>query len=149
MTSNVGARELGQARAGFGERGTAGEDDKAYKNMFSPEFRNRLDARITFKPLSPDVMGNIVDKFVRELGDLLAEREVKLALTDKAREVLAKKGYDPAFGARPLGRLIEDELKRRLGDEVLFGELESGGTVTVDHDGNAFTFSFDTPRILH
>ena len=132
MTSNVGARDLAQARVGFGERGTAGDDDKAFKNLFSPEFRNRLDARIAFKPLDPSVMGSIVDKFIRELGAMLADKDVTIAVTDRARKHLAEKGYDPANGARPLGRVIENEVKKPLGDELLFGRLENGGHVKVD-----------------
>ncbi|KYF83135.1 ATP-dependent Clp protease ATP-binding subunit ClpA [Sorangium cellulosum] len=142
MTSNVGARELAQARVGFGERGTAGDDDKAYKNTFSPEFRNRLDARIMFRPLDPSVMGSIVDKFIGELAAMLADRAVTVEVTDRARAELATRGYDPANGARPLGRVIENEIKRRLGDELLFGALENGGNVAIDFEGDDFTFKF-------
>ncbi|WP_438002744.1 ATP-dependent Clp protease ATP-binding subunit ClpA [Sorangium sp. So ce321] len=142
MTSNVGARELAQTRVGFGERGTAGDDDKAYKNTFSPEFRNRLDARIMFKPLDPSVMGSIVDKFIGELAAMLADRAVTVEVTDRARAELATRGYDPANGARPLGRVIENDIKRRLGDELLFGALENGGNVAIDFEGDDFTFKF-------
>ena len=132
MTSNVGARDLAQTRVGFGERGTAGDDDKAYKNLFSPEFRNRLDARIQFKPLDKAVMGNIVDKFVRELGAMLVDKSVTISVTDRARTWLGDKGYDPQNGARPLARVIDSEVKKALGDELLFGKLENGGHVEVD-----------------
>jgi len=142
MTSNVGARDLAQARVGFGDRGTAGDDDRAYKNMFSPEFRNRLDARIQFRSLDPSVMGHIVDKFVRELAAMLADKNVTVDVTDAARKYLAEKGYDPANGARPLLRLIENEVKRPLGDELLFGRLEFGGHVLVDVKDGAVTFEF-------
>ncbi|MDC3958427.1 ATP-dependent Clp protease ATP-binding subunit ClpA [Polyangium jinanense] len=142
MTSNVGARELTQTRLGFGERGNVGDDDRAFKNVFSPEFRNRLDARIMFKPLDPSVMGSIVDKFIREIESLVGDKGVSIQVTDAAREYLAKKGYDPAFGARPLGRVIERELKPRLGDEILFGELEHGGKTVVDLKDGALSFSF-------
>ena len=142
MTSNVGARELQQTRLGFGERGNVGDDDRAFKNVFSPEFRNRLDARIMFKPLDPSVMGSIVDKFIREIEALVGDKGVKIEVTDAARDYLAKKGYDPAFGARPLGRVIERELKPRLGDEILFGELEHGGKTVVDLEDGALSFSF-------
>jgi len=142
MTSNVGARELGQTRVGFGERGVVGDDDRAYKNLFSPEFRNRLDARIMFKPLDPAVMGHIVDKFIRELGAMLADKEVTIEVSEAARKYLAEKGYDPANGARPLARVIEDEVKRPLGDELLFGQLENGGHVWVDYENEKITFSF-------
>jgi ATP-dependent Clp protease ATP-binding subunit ClpA len=142
MTSNVGARDLAQGRVGFGDRGSAGDDDRAFKNTFSPEFRNRLDARIMFKPLDPSIMGNIVDKFVREISLLVADKGVTLEVTEAARKYLAKKGYDPLFGARPLGRVIEQELKPRMGDEMLFGELENGGKVVVDVAEDKLTFKF-------
>ena len=142
MTSNVGARDLAQARVGFGERGNAGDDDKAFKNTFSPEFRNRLDARIMFKALDKSVMGRIVDKFVRELEAMLADRAVTLSLTDAARSHLADKGFDPANGARPLARVIETELKQKLGDEILFGALEHGGEVRVDVEAGELRLTF-------
>ncbi len=142
MTSNVGARDLAQSRVGFGDRGNAGDDDKAYKNMFSPEFRNRLDARIQFKSLDPSIMGHIVDKFVRELGAMLADKNVTIEVTPAARKHLAEKGYDPANGARPLGRVIENEVKRPLGDELLFGKLENGGHAVVDVKDKAIVFTF-------
>ena len=142
MTSNVGARELTQARVGFGERGVAGDDDKAYKNVFSPEFRNRLDARIMFKALDPSVMGSIVEKFVKELGERLADRKATLSVTEAARKYLSEKGYDPQFGARPLSRVIETEVTRKLTDEILFGSLEDGGHVEVGFDGKELSFSF-------
>jgi ATP-dependent Clp protease ATP-binding subunit ClpA len=142
MTSNVGARELAQARVGFGERGMSGDDDRAYKNMFSPEFRNRLDARIMFKSLDPAVMGSIVDKFVRELAAMLADRQVTLEVTEKARALLSERGYDPQNGARPLARVIENDVKRRLSDELLFGALEDGGLATVDVEAGELTFKF-------
>ncbi|MCC6557311.1 MAG: AAA family ATPase, partial [Polyangiaceae bacterium] len=142
MTSNVGARELAQARVGFGERGVSGDDDRAYKNTFSPEFRNRLDARIMFCALDPSGMGSIVDKFIGELAAMLADREVTIDVTARAREELAKRGYDPANGARPLARVIENDIKRRLGDELLFGALENGGKVAIDLEGGDFTFKF-------
>ena len=132
MTSNVGARDLAQARVGFGERGVTGEDDKAFKNLFSPEFRNRLDARIQFKALDKGVMGSIVDKFVKELGAMLADKKVTVSVTDRAKVWLGDKGYDPQNGARPLSRVIDNDVKKPLGDELLFGKLENGGHVEVD-----------------
>ncbi|MDF1563203.1 MAG: ATP-dependent Clp protease ATP-binding subunit ClpA [Deltaproteobacteria bacterium] len=132
MTSNVGARELDRNVVGFGDRSTEGEDDRAFKRFFSPEFRNRLDARLRFGALSPEVMGLIVDKFVTELELQLEERKVAVALTDAARTYLAEAGYDPKMGARPLARVIEDEVKTPLGDEILFGRLTKGGKVTID-----------------
>jgi ATP-dependent Clp protease ATP-binding subunit ClpA len=148
MTSNVGARELSRHMPGFGLGGGGadrmGDIDEAYKRMFSPEFRNRLDAKVDFAPLDPAVMGRIVDKFVGELAAQLGERKVKIELSDDARAYLAKKGYDPMNGARPLARVIADEVKRPLTDELLFGKLsEGGGTVRVGADGDKLTFGFE------
>jgi len=140
MTSNVGAQDMARGMVGFGQRDSRGKEDLALKNLFSPEFRNRLDARIQFDPLSPAVMERVVDKFMKELCEQLAEREVTLSLTPAARGYLAEKGYDKDQGARPLARLIQDEIKRPLGDELLFGELENGGHVTVDEKDGALRF---------
>jgi ATP-dependent Clp protease ATP-binding subunit ClpA len=142
MTSNVGARELSKRLPGFG--GAAGEKfgdtDEAYKRMFAPEFRNRLDAKIDFKPLDPRVMGQIVDKFVAELAAQLADRKVTIELLAAARAYLAEKGYDPLNGARPLSRVIQDEVKRPLTDELLFGKLVDGGKVRVDAQDGKLSF---------
>jgi ATP-dependent Clp protease ATP-binding subunit ClpA len=146
MTSNIGVRDLQRRAVGFG--GAAGEDrekpdaDREYKQLFSPEFRNRLDAKIAFRPLDPAVMKSIVGKFVRELGEQLAERGVTIELTEAATAYLAKKGYDPDNGARPLARIIQSEVKESLGEELLFGALERGGRVTVDATEDKLTFVF-------
>jgi ATP-dependent Clp protease ATP-binding subunit ClpA len=140
MTSNVGAQDMARGMVGFGQRDPRGKEDLALKNLFSPEFRNRLDARIAFDPLSPDVMERVVDKFMKELSEQLSEREVTLSLTPAARAYLADKGYDKDQGARPLSRLIQDEIKRPLGDQLLFGELEHGGHVTVDEKEGSLRF---------
>ncbi len=135
MTSNAGAREMSAATIGFGKTDTAGQAGKGLKaveNLFSPEFRNRLDGIISFSGLSVETMQMIVDKFIHEMEDQLKEKRVKLQLTDSARSWLAEKGYDPAFGARPLGRLIQTEIKDVLADEILFGRLQNGGTVIID-----------------
>ncbi len=133
MTSNVGARDLEKGRVGFAELGQpGGDDDKEFKNLFSPEFRNRLDARVKFGRLSPDTMRKVVDKFLAELQGQLHDRKVVLDVTTAAKAYLGDKGYDPKMGARPMARLIHDELRRPLADEVLFGNLQKGGTVTVD-----------------
>ncbi|HSL81772.1 MAG TPA: AAA family ATPase [Thermoanaerobaculia bacterium] len=135
MTSNVGARELAGRRPGFGATpgGNArdGADQEAYERLFAPEFRNRLDARIAFRALTPEIMLRIVEKFLGELQGQLAARSVVLDATPAARQLLADRGHDPAFGARPLGRLIDTTLKRPLTDELLFGRLKDGGTVQV------------------
>jgi ATP-dependent Clp protease ATP-binding subunit ClpA len=147
MTSNVGARELSRRMPGFGASSGErfGDTDEAYKRMFAPEFRNRLDAKIDFAPLDPAVMGKIVDKFIAELAAQLAERKVTIALTEAARAYLGKKGYDPMNGARPLARVIQDEVKRPLTDELLFGKLEGGGSIKVDAADDKLTFEIGKP----
>jgi ATP-dependent Clp protease ATP-binding subunit ClpA len=140
MTSNVGAQDMARGMVGFGNRDSQGTDSLALRNTFSPEFRNRLDARIAFDALSPAVMSRVVDKFIRELGDQLADRDVTIELAESARVYLAEKGYDRSNGARPLARLIQDEIKKPLGDELLFGQLEHGGHVIVRAESGSITF---------
>ena len=142
MTSNVGARDLSKRMPGFGAGDRFGDVDEAFKRAFSPEFRNRLDAKVDFAPLDQRVMVQIVDKFIAELGTQLAERKVKIELTEAARQHLAVAGYDPMNGARPLGRVIQDEIKRPLTDELLFGRLASGGLVRIDAVDDKITFGF-------
>ena len=130
MTSNVGARDLIKPSIGFaGARKTAKTE---VEKLFSPEFRNRLDEIVSFGPLTPEVMGKVVDKFVREVEAQLRDKKVTIALTDSARDWLAEKGYDPDFGARPMSRVIQTELRDKLSEELLFGRLARGGRVTVD-----------------
>ena len=145
MTSNVGARDLSKHMPGFGGGERFGDSDEAYKRMFSPEFRNRLDAKVDFVPLGAPVMLQIVDKFVAELAGQLAERKVTLEVSPAVREYLAKKGHDPMNGARPLARVIHEDVKRPLTDELLFGALSSGGGVRVDLEGEKLTFSYAPP----
>jgi ATP-dependent Clp protease ATP-binding subunit ClpA len=142
MTSNVGAEALERRPAGFAERTSAGEDDHALRSTFTPEFRNRLDARISFAPLSLPVMERIVDRMLSELEDQLVEKQVRLVVTDAARANLASRGLDPQNGARPLARLIQDEIKRPLGQELLFGKLEKGGAAVVDAVGGALVLEY-------
>ena len=154
MTSNVGAQDLQRGLVGFGNRDEGGRDDMAVRNTFSPEFRNRLDARISFDPLSPDTMTRVVDKFVAELGLQLLDRDVTIELSDAAKTYLAEKGYDKQNGARPLGRLIQDEVKKPLGDELLFGALENGGHVKVDVADKKLSFTYSAksepgPKLLN
>lgn len=144
MTSNVGAAELARKPVGFGKRTARGQDDIAFKNTFSPEFRNRLDARIAFDPLPREVMVKVVDKNMKELESQLKERNVTIELTQAARAYLADKGYDEENGARPLARLIQDEVKRPLSSEVLFGALEGGGHATIDFVDGKLTFDLKT-----
>ncbi len=141
MTSNVGAREMSSAPIGFGDR-LPGEARQAVEKTFSPEFRNRLDAIISFRSLDEDVMARVVDKFIRQLQTSLQERKVTLRLTDGARRDLAQRGYDPVFGARPLGRLIESEIGNVLADEILFGRLAGGGKVRISCKAGKLNFSY-------
>ncbi len=146
MTSNVGAREMSGRKVGFGEGTDAllgAEGQQAYERFFSPEFRNRLDARLQFNALTPEVMELIVEKFIAELAAQLRARKVKIQLEDAGRKLLAELGYDPAFGARPLARVIEDQVKRPLTDEILFGALEGGGKVTVSASGREIALKYD------
>ncbi|MFO7597181.1 MAG: AAA family ATPase, partial [Desulfocurvibacter africanus] len=138
MTSNAGVREMAATSLGFlgGEETMKGKGVKAVEKLFSPEFRNRLDAIIQFDTLKQEVVEQIVDKFIGQLNDQIREKKVTVRLTAKARNVLATWGYDPSFGARPLGRVIQTKVKDRLADEMLFGELQKGGEVLVDAPAN-------------
>ena len=142
MTSNAGASDASRPALGFGRATRAGEEREAIERTFTPEFRNRLDAIIAFEPLSRDVMTLVVDKFIRQLHAQLAEKDVHLSVERGARELLARLGYDPLMGARPLARVIQERLSRRLADELLFGQLQHGGHVTVNADGNELTFTW-------
>ena len=143
MTSNAGAADLAKPAVGFGRESRVGEDEEAIQRLFTPEFRNRLDSVISFSPLSFEVMGRIVDKFVFELESQLADRNVMIELTDQARGWLAAMGYDPLFGARPLARVIQEQIKKPLAEELLFGKLVKGGLVRVDIEDNKPSFSFE------
>ncbi|MFN7917068.1 MAG: AAA family ATPase [Vicinamibacterales bacterium] len=152
LTSNAGSREMGSASIGFGDTGTTGDDTlsklaagkakSALERVFSPEFRNRLDAIVMFKALSPDAMETIVEKFILQLESQLSERKVAITLTPAARTWLGKAGYDRVFGARPLARVIQKEVRDVLTDELLFGALEHGGTVTIDAADDRLQFSY-------
>jgi ATP-dependent Clp protease ATP-binding subunit ClpA len=146
MTTNAGAREMNEKVVGFGQ-GATGPDvaraKSAMERTFTPEFRNRLDAIVQFKGLSQEVILQVVDKEVALLQGILDEKKVKVVLSDDARTWLGKKGYDPAFGARPMGRLVETSIKKPLAEALLFGELAEGGVAHVDvaDDKLALTFS--------
>jgi ATP-dependent Clp protease ATP-binding subunit ClpA len=147
MTSNAGSREMSAGAIGFAPdraRNAKSRGKQALEKIFSPEFRNRLDAVVTFKPLSPEAMETIVEKFVLELEAQLSERRVAIALSPEARTHLARKGYDPAFGARPLARLIQTDVRDALTDEILFGRLEHGGTVTIGVKEDSLTFGVES-----
>ncbi len=132
MTTNAGAAELAKPAMGFERSAREGDDEEAINRAFSPEFRNRLDAIIPFRPLGPDTIGRVVDKFVIQLEAQLADRGVTISLSDAARAWLGRKGYDPAMGARPLGRVIQEHVKKPLADQLLFGVLVDGGAVEID-----------------
>jgi ATP-dependent Clp protease ATP-binding subunit ClpA len=142
LTSNAGSREMSAGSVGFGIAGPEGKAKSAIDRVFSPEFRNRLDAIVTFKALSPDAMETIVEKFVMQLESQLKDRKVAITLTPEARSWLAKKGYDPKMGARPLGRVIQREVRDPLTDEILFGKLEHGGTVTITVADEKLAFEY-------
>ena len=144
MTTNAGAREMSGSPLGFAAQSNVGKGKEAIEKMFSPEFRNRLDAMVTFNALSPEIIERVVEKFIMELDHQLNEKKVFLQLTPKARRWFAERGYDPAFGARPMARLIQNEIKRVLADEILFGKLQNGGKVEVDEHEDKLTFSYDT-----
>ncbi len=146
LTSNAGSREMSVSTIGFSDRDQSASKSKAaIEKLFSPEFRNRLDAIVTFRPLTPVAMETIVEKFVMQLEAQLAERRVAITLTPEARVWLAAKGYDPVFGARPLARVIQREVRDPLTDQILFGALEHGGTVTIGAPDDHLTFTFE-PR---
>jgi ATP-dependent Clp protease ATP-binding subunit ClpA len=146
MTSNVGARDMERKPVGFGgEAGApAGSDEKEYKLLFSPEFRNRLDARIAFAHLTPEIMGNIAGKFIAELAAQLKPKKVTIELTLAARKFLADEGYDRQFGARPMARVVQDLVNKPLAEELLFGRLANGGHVKIDLNapGEGLVFDF-------
>src|SRR5471032_2509244 len=144
MTTNAGASDAAKDAIGFGRGKREGEDEEAIKKLFTPEFRNRLDATISFAPLTRATIDKVVEKFVLELEAQLADRDVTFDLTPEATRWLGEKGYDDAFGARPLARVIQDNIKKPLADEILFGKLKDGGTVRVllDREKDKLAFEF-------
>jgi ATP-dependent Clp protease ATP-binding subunit ClpA len=159
LTSNAGSREMSAKSIGFADIGTEGDRDEAQRRVaagksraaiervFSPEFRNRLDAIVTFRGLTPDVMETIVEKFVLQLEAQLAERHVAITLMPEARAWLAKKGYDPVYGARPLARVVQKDVRDPLTDEILFGRLEHGGTVTIGVAHGQLAFQYEERHV--
>jgi ATP-dependent Clp protease ATP-binding subunit ClpA len=142
MTTNAGASELVKPAVGFERQTRVGDDEEAINRTFTPEFRNRLDTIISFAALSPATMGKVVDKFILELENQLADREVSIVLDVPVRAWLAEKGHDEKFGARPLARVIQDHVKRPLAEELLFGKLAKGGTVRVKVAAGKLAFSY-------
>jgi ATP-dependent Clp protease ATP-binding subunit ClpA len=145
MTTNAGASDMAKPAIGFERAARIGEDTEAINRMFTPEFRNRLDSIIPFSALSPEVIGQVVDKFVIQLEAQLTDRGVSIELTDEAREWLGKKGYDPLYGARPLARVIQENIKKPLAEELLFGKLAKGGNVKVAVADDKLTFIYPDP----
>jgi ATP-dependent Clp protease ATP-binding subunit ClpA len=146
MTTNAGAEALQKSVIGFSNTRQAGDEMADIKRMFTPEFRNRLDATISFGSLGKDVIIRVVDKFLIQLETQLQEKKVEAIFTDRLRDYLAKKGFDPLMGARPMHRLIQDMIRRALADELLFGRLVGGGKVVVDlDDADKVQLSFDDP----
>jgi ATP-dependent Clp protease ATP-binding subunit ClpA len=141
MTSNLGARDNESNTIGFGELGKEGEDDKAVKKFFAPEFRNRLDAIIKFTSLSHQTVCQIVNKFITELNSQLKDKNIEIISTEEAVDWMAKKGYDKKMGARPLARLIDNKIKSPLSRRVLFGDLKDGGIVNISIKDNDLDFS--------
>ena len=150
MTTNAGAMEQAKEAIGFARSEREDEDTSAIERLFSPEFRNRLDATIKFNPLPKSVILQVVDKFILQLEAQLLDRNVSIELSRKAAEWLAEKGYDSKMGARPLSRLIQEEIKKPLADDLLFGKLSKGGMVKVLIKENKIDLkisSLENPRI--
>ncbi|MGX2031898.1 MULTISPECIES: ATP-dependent Clp protease ATP-binding subunit ClpA [Methylocaldum] len=143
MTTNAGASEGGRPSIGFTQQDHSTDSMKVIERMFSPEFRNRLDAIIQFKPLNLDIIGQVVDKFMFELESQLAEKRVSVVLEPDAREWLAEHGFDPSMGARPMARVIQENIKKPLADEILFGKLSEGGVVRISVEDGQLAFTIE------
>jgi ATP-dependent Clp protease ATP-binding subunit ClpA len=147
MTTNAGAENLSQAAIGFTNSKQSGDEQADIKRLFSPEFRNRLDAIVSFSSLSQDIIIRVVDKFLMQLEDQLHEKKVEVTFSDALKAYLGKKGFDPMMGARPMSRLIQDTIRKALADELLFGKLANGGSVHVDiDDKEEVKLVFATPK---
>jgi ATP-dependent Clp protease ATP-binding subunit ClpA len=140
MTTNAGASDMAREGIGFGAVSREDAQEEAVKKMFTPEFRNRLDAIVPFAYLPPEVVSRVVEKFILQLELQLADRDVHIALDDDAREWLTARGYDKLYGARPMGRLIQEKVKQPLAEELLFGKLVHGGEVKVHLKDDALAF---------
>jgi len=148
MTSNAGADRINRASIGFSQQDHSSDNMEAIKKTFTPEFRNRLDGIISFKQLGPDVIGQVVDKFIFELEGQLEEKGVSLHVDDEARTWLAVHGYDPNMGARPMARLIQDRIKKPLAEELLFGKLAGGGEIRISVENDEFSFELESKEEL-
>ena len=147
MTTNAGAEALNKTQIGFSKSATAGDEMADIKRMFTPEFRNRLDAIVSFAPLDKEVILRVVDKFLMQLEEQLHEKKVEALFTDALKDYLAKTGFDPLMGARPMARLIQDTIRSALADELLFGKLASGGKVTVDVKDEKVVLEFEEEAV--
>jgi ATP-dependent Clp protease ATP-binding subunit ClpA len=151
MTSNAGAADMAKAAIGFGRDRREGEDTAAIERMFTPEFRNRLDAVISFAPLAKETIHQVVEKFVLQLEAQLMDRNVHIELSPEAAAWLGDKGYDDRMGARPLGRVIQETIKKPLAEELLFGKLQKGGVVRVGVKDDKLDLQYEaasgTPRL--
>jgi len=146
MTTNAGAEALNKSSMGFTNSKQSGDEMGDIKRLFTPEFRNRLDAIISFGALTQDIIMKVVDKFLMQLEGQLAEKKVDISFTQPLKDHLAKKGFDPLMGARPMARLIQDTIRKALADELLFGRLAEGGKVTVGIDADEkVTLEFEEP----
>ena len=148
MTTNAGAADMQKSAIGFGRTVRTGEDEEAVKKLFTPEFRNRLDAIIPFAALTPEIVGRVVEKFVMQLEAQLADRNVTIELSSAAKEFLAERGYEPLYGARPLGRVIQEQIKKPLAEELLFGKLVKGGAVKVSMKDGKLAFDISEAPAL-
>lgn len=150
MTTNAGAESISKTSIGFTPSSSAGDEMAEIKRMFTPEFRNRLDAIVSFAPLSHEIIMRVVDKFLMQLEDQLHEKKVEATFTDALKEYLGRKGFDPLMGARPMARLIQDTIRRALADELLFGRLANGGHVMVDIDSDEkIQLHFEAEQAAH
>ncbi len=147
MTTNAGASDMAKAAIGFGRDVRVGEDEEAVKRLFTPEFRNRLDAIIPFAALTPDIVARVVEKFILQLEAQLADRNVTIELSSAAKEWLSERGYDPLYGARPLARVIQETIKKQLAEELLFGQLVKGGGVKVTLKDGKLAFEFSAASL--
>jgi ATP-dependent Clp protease ATP-binding subunit ClpA len=148
MTTNAGADRMNRASIGFTTQDHSGDASEVIKRMFSPEFRNRLDAVVHFNPLTPETIAHVVDKFIIELESQLEDKRVSIDITESARRWLAVHGYDPLMGARPMARLIQEKIKKPLAEELLFGQLEKGGHVTVEMANDDIVLAFTNEDIV-
>jgi len=148
MTTNAGATEMSRRSIGFTTQDHSSDGMEAINRMFTPEFRNRLDAIIQFAPLEEQTIVHVVDKFLFELEQQLQEKQVSLSVDEEAKSWLAQHGYDPQMGARPMARLIQEKIKKGLAEHLLFGELVQGGEVRIGLKENELTFDI-RPRTTH